>query len=192
MNIGLDFDGVISDCGRLKSDAAKKLFNKDIPSAKFKRELLIDGGLLTAEQYTELQKTIYGTREIGMLMEPIQDVLIYLPKIITEGHKVTIITSRGETSLEIAKEWAVLKNLRLNFIGVNGGNKADASRGLDLFIDDDLDKIEPLVGIVPHLFLFSHGYNEHINTGGIAQRIFSWKEFYEIISSFETVSRSGK
>jgi uncharacterized HAD superfamily protein len=185
MKIGLDFDGVISDCGKLKSYAAKKIFNKDIPSAKFKRELLIDGGILTGEEYTKLQKTIYETRELGMLMEPIEGVSIYLPKLLAEGHKITVVTSRGEKSLEIAKEWSAAKNIRLDFIGVNGGDKSGASRGLDLYIDDDLEKIEPLVGIVPRLFLFSHGYNAHIDTKGIAQRIASWKEFYELISAIK-------
>ena len=41
MKIGLDFDGVISDCGKLKSDSAKKLYGVDIPSAKFKKEIVV-------------------------------------------------------------------------------------------------------------------------------------------------------
>lgn len=56
MKIGLDFDGVISNCGMLKQDGAKKLYGVDIPSGKFKKKFVIEKGLLTAEQYRDLQK----------------------------------------------------------------------------------------------------------------------------------------
>ena len=105
MKIGLDFDGVISDCGKLKSDGAKKLYGIDIPPAKFKKEIVVGEKHLTANQYRELQKIIYGTREIGFLMEPVDDVLHYLPLLVAEGHIVLIVTSRWEVELEIAKEW---------------------------------------------------------------------------------------
>jgi len=95
MKIGLDFDGVISDCGKLKSDGAKKLYGVDIPSAKFKKEIVVGENHLTAEQYRELQRIIYGTREIGLLMKPVDGVLRYLPRLISDGHIILVITSRG-------------------------------------------------------------------------------------------------
>lgn len=184
MKIGLDFDGVISDCGKLKSDGAKRLYGVDIPPAKFKKEIVVGERHLTAEQYHELQKTIYGTREIGFLMEPVDGVLRYLPQLVADGHTVLVVTSRGEAELEIAREWSMRQRLKLDFVGVGYGNsKADAAVGLDLYMDDDLDKLEPLVSVVPHRFLFSWGYNAHVDVGTIAKRIASWNEFYCIISS---------
>lgn len=182
MKIGLDFDGVISDCGKLKSDGAKKIYGLDIPSAKFKKEIVIGEKYLTAEQYRELQKTIYGTKEIGLLMKPVDGVLHYLPRLLADGNMVLIVTSRGEVELEIAKEWSTSQGLQLDFVGVGYGNsKAGAAAGLDLYVDDDLDKLEPLVGIVPHRFLFSWGYNAKVDTGSIAKRVTSWRELYSII-----------
>jgi len=179
MKIGLDFDGVISDCGKLKSDGAKKLYGVDIPPAKFKKEIVVGEKHLTAEQYRELQKIIYGTREAGFLMEPVDGVLQYLPRLVADGHTILIVTSRGELELEIAKEWSTRQGLQLNFVGVGYGNsKAGATTGLDLYVDDDLDKLEPLIGIVPHRFLFSWGYNAHVDTGTIAKRIVSWEELH--------------
>jgi hypothetical protein len=81
MKIGLDFDGVIFDCGKLKSDVARKIYGKEIPPALFKKEFVIGNGLLTASEYRELQKLIYGTREYGLLAEPVAGVLYYLPKL---------------------------------------------------------------------------------------------------------------
>src|SRR3989338_1359975 len=118
MRIGLDFDGVISDCGRYKSDGAKKLYGVDIPPAKFKKEIVVGEKHLTMEQYRELQKIIYGTHEIGFLMEPVDGVLHFLPRLVADGHTVLVVTSRGEVELEIAKEWSTRQRLPLFFAGV--------------------------------------------------------------------------
>ncbi|MEK7114875.1 MAG: hypothetical protein AAB847_00740 [Patescibacteria group bacterium] len=186
MKIGFDFDGVISDCGKLKSDGAKKLYGLDIPPHKFKREVIIEEGILTAEQYRNLQKIIYGTREIGFLMELVDGVLQYISKLLTENHTILIITSRGEVELEIAKKWSLKQGLKLNFVGVGyGKSKAGAAEGLDVYVDDDLDKLEPLIDVVPHRFLFSWGYNANVDTGKIARRVASWKELYDIIHKLE-------
>lgn len=189
MKIGLDFDGVISDCGKLKSDGAKRLYGVNIPPAKFKKEIVVGERHLTMGQYRELQKIIYGTRKMGFLMEPVDGVLDILPRLVAAGHTVLVVTSRGAVELEIAKEWSLRQGLRLNFVGVGYGNsKAGAANGLDLYVDDDLDKLEPLVGVVPHRFLFSWGYNAHIEVGSVARRIASWEELYRTIQ----VLKSGQ
>lgn len=185
MKIGLDFDGVIANCGQLKSDGAKKLYGVEIPPEKFHKEIVVGENYLTLDQYQKLQKIIYGTRarEIGLLMEPVAGVLSFLPRLIVDGHSVMVVTSRGEAELDIASEWSFSQGLRLDFIGVGRKeNKARFVGGLDFYVDDDLDKLKPLVGIVPHLFLFSWGYNAHIDTGSIAKRLGSWEKMYNIIS----------
>jgi len=183
MKIGLDFDGVLSDCGKLKSYAANKLYGLYIPPEKFKKEIVIGGGHLTAEQYHNLQKMIYGTREMGLLMEPVGGMFEAISQLLAWGHTILIVTSRGQAELEIAKEWSVKQGLALDFIGGCSVSKATACVGLDVYIDDDLDKLEPLVGIVEHRFLFSWDYNSHLDEGTIAERIGSWVEFCKTIES---------
>lgn len=151
MRIGLDFDGVISDCGKLKSDTAKKLHGLDIPPEKFKKEIVIGEGYLTADQYRYLQEIIYETREVGFLMEPVAGVLQYIPELLALGHALLVVTSRGEAALKVAKEWSLRQGIALEFVGAgHDASKVAACTGLDVYIDDDLDKLGPLVGIVPH------------------------------------------
>lgn len=183
MRIGLDFDGVISDCGQLKSMGAARLYGVTIPPEKFKKEIVLGEKWLTPEQYRELQSNIYGTPELGLLMDPVPGMIEYLPLLISDGHQVTIITSRANTELSIARTWSVRQGLALTFIGVGYGNsKAEAARGLDVFVDDDLDKLVPLVPVVPHRFLFEWGYNQHVLVGQTARRIKSWAELYRWVS----------
>jgi len=180
MKIGLDFDGVITDCGKLKSDGAKRLYGIDIPAGQFKKEFIIGRGLLTPEQYRRLQEFIYDTREMGLLREPVDGALFFLPKLMAEGHIVSVITSQTEVGLKIVKEWSFCRGLMIDFVGVGlNKSKAQATAGLDVYVDDDLDKLEPLVGIVPNLFLFSWGYNQHLNEIGVAARVYSWEELYQ-------------
>ncbi len=182
MEIGLDFDGVITDCGQLKSDGAKKLYNVYISPGRFKKELVLGNNILTAQEYHRLQEIVYGTREVGLLMEPVAGVLQYLPRIIRNGHSVRIITSRGDAGVEIAREWSLKRNLVLNFIGVgHKDNKVEAATGLDIYMDDDFDKLKSLIGIVPRLFLFSWEYNKHIKNIDPVIRVESWKEFFDSI-----------
>lgn len=188
MRVGLDFDGVISDCGQLKSRGAQVLYGINIPPHRFKKEIIIGEGLLTAEQYRALQKSVYGTREMGFQMELVPGAKQHILQLINEGHEILVVTSREGIELEIAQEWARMQGISLTFVGVGyNKSKADAARGLCVYIDDDLDKVNPLVDVVPHRFLFSWGYNKHVAEGEVARRIESWAEFYRTIQTLSLI-----
>lgn len=183
LHIGLDFDGVISDCGQLKSEAARRMFGVEILPENFKKELVVNAGLLTMDQYRDLQQRIYGTEEFGMLAEPVPEAKEHLAKLAADGHRVRIITTRDGQTLEVAKKWCAKHGLELDFTGVGFGvTKAAAAEGCHLYCDDDLDKLQPLVGVVPNLYLFSWGYNRHADPTGVAHRIASWPDLYAVIS----------
>jgi len=185
MRIGLDFDGVISDCGKLKSLGAKKIFGLEIPSGKFKKEIIVGERILSLEQYNLLQEKIYGDEEFGFSMQPVEGALEFIPKLQEEKHEIVIITSRKERALYIAKEWLKRHNLSIKVVSVGpNAKKTEACIGLDVFIDDDFEKLEPLVSVVPNRFLFSWDYNLHINVEEtIAKRVNSWQHFYNEIKS---------
>lgn len=180
MKIGLDFDGVISDCGRLKCEGAKKLYGIDIPPERFKTELVVGNGILTLEQYRYLQKQIYENRDMALAMLPVDGVAEFVPRLQQEGYDLMVVTSRNEAGCEIAKEWIRKQNLMLKLVGVGGEGKAGDCRGLDVYVDDDWDKLEPLLVVVPHLYLFSWGYNQLISIDD-SLRVHSWEELYEKI-----------
>ncbi|MGB2761959.1 MAG: HAD hydrolase-like protein [Minisyncoccales bacterium] len=184
MEIGLDFDGVIIDREKLLMQAAEYLYRIKLSPKILKREILIESGILTKEQYNQLGRQIFETEEWGLRMKPVQGVLEYLSKLQIDRHKIKIITSRGDIASDIAREWLKQKGIEnIPVISVGYKNsKIEACQGLDIYIDDDLDKVESLVGVVPFLFLFSWPYNERspINSS-IIQRVYSWKHFYSEI-----------
>ncbi len=187
MNIGLDFDGVIADCGDLKSSVAKQMYEVNIPPGRFKKDWVVPNNWLTFEQYQCLQKLIYETEEVGLRIQPVPGALMYIPQLLSEGHTVKIVTSRAHKGLMVAKSWLQKHELDIQIFGCGyGETKAAACAGLDIYLDDDLDKLEPLVEVVPCRYLFSWEYNQHVDTGSTALRITSWVEFYSHLHTLET------
>jgi hypothetical protein len=78
-----------------------------------------------------------------------------------------------------------IQGLELHLVWVGGSvSKTEACRGLNVYIDDDLDKFEPIVHSVQHRYLFSWGCNKHIEVpASIAKRVNFWQHFYEEVSS---------
>jgi len=189
MNIGLDFDGVFTDVAKLKVAGIKELYNIAVPERHVHKYTLINKNLLTGEQYRELNKFIY-TSDFGKKLIPVEGIKEYIDRLINHGHNLKIVTSRGGDALEIAKEWLKEMDLPLEIIGVGPGkSKAPIveENKFDVFVDDDLYKLEPLCGIVPHRFLFSWGYNRHIDESSFVKRVSSWKALYSEIVSLNHV-----
>lgn len=187
MNIGLGFNGVITDCSNLKSFAAMNLYGVIIPPKDFKKEIVIASGILTEKQYCEIQRFIYETKEWGLSMEMVDgEIPVYLNHFDREGHKLVVVTSRDGTALDVAKEWSRRQGIDhyFEFVETGDQSKVEALRGFDLYVDDDLDKLEPLVGIVPQLLLFSRGCNNHGLNEGFAKRVSSWEELHHVIEVY--------
>lgn len=187
MKIGLDFDGVISNCGLLKQKTALKYFNINVPAEKFKKEFVLNNKLLTPDQYHDLQSLIYENWEVGYHMRPVRGALKYISKLILEKYEIIVITSRQGKSLEIAERWSKQFDLNLIFKGVGYGvSKAESADSCTVFVDDDIDKLEQLVEIVPYRYLFSWGYNQFANTRFITDRAHSWADLYRKIKQINS------
>lgn len=186
MYTGFDFDGVLTNCGRLKTEFAKILFNVDIPSEIFKKEIVVDNGLLTFEQYRTLQREIYNNKEIGLRMYPVDGMLEYLPRIQQDGHKMLIVTSRESAGISL--EWLLDRELYIPVTCVGYRNsKAVACKGMDVYVDDDIDKLEEISNVVRHRLLFTWPYNRHLNLDGTGvERVDGWKQLYDKIREIDS------
>ena len=179
LKIGLDFDGVIENCGELKTRGAKELFGIEIPIEFMNRSDAIKRGYLTQEQLKQLYVTVYGTREFGLSMKLVNCARSYIADLKSSGHEILVVTNRVDSHLEVAKEWSRQQRLDLDFVGIpDGTSKATALEGFDVFVEDDFNKLKLCYGIARHLFLFSWPYNEKENVQGIARRVYDWQYLY--------------
>lgn len=181
MKIGLDFDDVIVMSQGIKSRSAKDLFGVDIQPKDFRREKVVGQNILTDEQYTQAVRRVYnGTYKLF----PVPNALGTIKFLQKEGHSLKVVTNRSkeQDTLRYAEAWLKEQSLEIEITGVLYGNsKARACCGLDLFVDDDAEKITQLEGIVPHRLVFAWQFNEHLPTPLGAQRIESWPEILEYV-----------
>tara|TARA_Y100000310_G_scaffold208118_1_gene208648 strand:+ start:9488 stop:10051 length:564 start_codon:yes stop_codon:yes gene_type:complete len=186
MKIGLDFDGVITNLGTLKSKVAEKLFGVNVPENKFDKEYVIKNNILTDHQYSLLQDFAYIEKEALSFMHPVRGAIVNIKKLLDDGHTLKIVTGRSGKMLTNAKEWLDTNNLSLEIVGVGfKGSKEKELKGFDVFVDDYLFQLYQIKDSVPNRFLFSWEYNEGYHSDGIAERIHSWTGLYKRISNLK-------
>ena len=181
LRIGLDFDGVIADSMKIKARVANELFGQKIYWGDFKREIVV-GHWLTEEEYNTVNELTYRSWQYGKLIEPVAGAKFSIAWFKNLGYDLLIVTSRSGKIFDVAEQW--LEREKLNLIPIIGigykKNKAPilSAWSADIYIDDDLDKLLPLVGLIENLFLFSWPYNQHEILPPEIKRIENgWEEF---------------
>ncbi len=186
MNIGLDFDGVIFNSHPLKSMVAEKRFGIKIPPERYRREFVVGQDYMTGDAYRSVgEEAMGGTYPIP----PVQESLVYIP-LLQAKHTVRVVTSRTGDMLSYAEQLLQEHGLTLPATGVGYRlSKESACRDLDVYVDDDLEKLIPLIGVVPNLFFFSWPWNiDEQEPEGIV-RVQSWWELYNYIHYEVTVTK---
>lgn len=187
MRIGLDYDGVITDSRELKSKRAQEEYGVRIPVSLFKWHQVVQGGLLTAQQYRDIQRAVHFGETENILAPFLPGLESYLPQLLV-GNEVRIVTGRDGDAARFASSRLRGIGIGIPLTGVGHGvSKRDATRGLDVFIDDDLDKLVDLE--VPHRFLFTHEYNLHERLPEGIKRVYSWEDLYQKIEKIAEVHR---
>jgi len=183
MNIGLDFDGVMADTIDLKHKMAKEMFGVEgIPSERFKEYMVVGDGYMSKENYRKLMNTVCGDRKIGVQAKAVPGAVEYIKLLKQQDHNLTVISSRENEEFEVLKDWCKQRDLDLKYISVGyGKDKIQYSGSLDVYIDDDLPKLKPLIGITRNLFLLTqvHNINHELPEG--IRRVASWEEFYNFV-----------
>lgn len=179
MNIGFDFDGVIANSHPLKSIVAREKYGVEISSAQFRRKNIV-GAVLTADQYQSVNEAVFGgTYDI----EPVKESLYYVQALRSHGYGLKIVTSRTGQMLAAASNWLRQKNVAdIHIVGVGKEiTKLEACKGLDVYVDDSVQKLAPLVGHVKHLLVFCWDYNSHEQAPAGVTKVASWYDIYNYI-----------
>ena len=178
MKLGFDFDGVYAEVHTLKASLALSKFGVDIPVDQFERKWVVPN-LLTEDQYREINREVFLNRQS---LPVILGSVPYTKLLLQENHSIGIFTSRYGESLRLAQELIGEYGLNLPVVGAGYGlSKVRVCKGLDVYTDDDLEKLIPLVGIVPHLLLFSSPQNLHEKIPKGITRVADWPAVYQRI-----------
>jgi len=194
MRIGVDFDGVISDCTIVKQMLAKQWYNVNLRPEECTTD--IAKNIIGKEQYERLYKTI-ESGDLALSCSPTPNCAATLGKLIVDGHRIVIVTSldvpkRGYAFEFIKKnkipyhhwislpwrenEKGILERVKKKFI--------ITKLYLDVLIDDSYENLEPLIGTGVLLLLFDQPWNRHIKEQKGIIRAKGWSEIYKLLQFF--------
>lgn len=187
LSIGIDLDGVTLNTPAYGVELLRRRHGIDVPMRFYRRDRIQEVAGITEANFAAMKQRLYRERWPIELMPGALHHICMLRD--AHGHTLKFVTSRSGVLLDRARE--LLAKHPLNDIPVVGVGrdvpKTDATTGMDVFIDDDVHKLEPLVD-VPHRILFSHPYNEDDELPEGIVRLSGWAEIYQYIGKF---SRGG-
>jgi len=193
MAIASDLIGVIADTDKAIIRCAKDIYGVDLSSVVIKREVVVKSGLLTEKQYRILQLESASNWEWAKhteLIPGVKDVAIFLQEM---RCALAIVTSRsdevGYPMLSTTVRWLQEQGLMRYLFDVKGvgyhKSKATAIQELRpqpvVYVDDYINKLEPLIGVVEQLFLFTRPHNEYIELPPGIKRVDSWLNIYDVV-----------
>ncbi len=137
---GIDYDGVIADTSRVKSQWIRKNLGRKIPTWKTDRTQCVP--LIGLENYEKMSRAVYE-KELSLKAPAVPGVRNALHQLRRKG-KIYIVTARKREQIAYAKAWLQRQNLSHLIDGfyafVKEGSKDTIARkyGLKVLIDDDL------------------------------------------------------
>jgi len=180
MKIGLDFDGVIADTSYLKQKYIKKKYGVELAIEECKREFANKKGISTIDYYGMLRK-MYETK-LTLKAVPVPDAVKNIKKLKNQNHIIYVITSRENKGAGFARKWLKKNKLDIPLLNTNLRPKTEFCRDFEVFVDDDYNKLEHLIGTVPNLFLLDLPYNKHIKTNSHIKRA-DWPGIYNWVQN---------
>lgn len=133
MNIGLDYDGVIADTNKVKSEWLKQTFGINIPAHLTNRTSCIRELAKyfpkekSVEIYDNFQTFIYG----GEYARNAPEIpgAVDLIKRLSGKHSLWIVTARYDPLMQDAKDYLIARNILSCFKGIESAGNVDPTLG---------------------------------------------------------------
>lgn len=192
MNIGFDIDGVLTDVSKFQIEYGKKFFKN--------RELVNENGYSIREMFNCTKEEEYDFWKHNLLnytinFPPRIGVVELFNKLILEGHKIFIISSRikcadndfvGRLIKKLVKQWFKKNNIPYNYIffcsienSPEEKSKCCVENKIDYMVEDTVENIEE-IRKVTKVICFSNKYNVNYTKVEIAHDL---NEVHKIINS---------
>jgi hypothetical protein len=192
LRIGMDFHGIIVDPTSVKQRIAYEITGQWILPELLKREIAVPEGILTNDEYDEMNRRIYETEGSILRAPPVDGAIETILALVKAGHEVDIITASGVAAFKNAVLWCRNHGLEIPGIRLFGvgpdGDKIQVVRRMDIYLDDEFKHLDAVKDVIEHLFLLDRGYNQHERVGHIAKRVANFLAFFREVQriDFET------
>lgn len=192
--IALGLDEVFVSSTAAKIQYAEKMYGIDGLLPPIKRDVVVERDQkMTLPQFRKLQREVGSEWKWAKLMTPVSGVEQVVPRLWVMGCALWVVTSKtdepGYPMLSTAKRWLRSQGLLDFLVDVKGAgyqqSKAPVIEELQprpsVFMDDDLDKLLLVRGVVENLFLFSRLHNLNQELPPDIRRVDSWWHFRDVV-----------
>lgn len=183
MKIGIDIDGVITDFVSEFNKSVKNRYGVNMSEQNIREHDLYKILGIPAKELQDIVMEVFP-KDLDPQPHAIESI-----KELSKNHEIYIITAREPETLDLSEKW--LKNhevpyKRLAFMKEGDKHKFIQEDDLDIVIDDNLKEITNWIGIVPHIIVLDHPWNQSLNVKNYFYIAKDWKEIMSIIKKIET------
>jgi phosphoglycolate phosphatase-like HAD superfamily hydrolase len=158
--LALDYDGVIADTNRVKSDWIAENLGQDVPPWLCNRTECVP--IIGLENYNRMSPIVYG-REASLRARPMPGVLEAV-RTLRQAYHLIIVTARTEEQIQWTREWLAQQGIENEFEGIHSSSggvaKAEIVHRLGAFalVEDDIRHLKKLpevpfarIHLAPHV-----------------------------------------
>lgn len=179
LNLGIDFDGVITDPTQLKIDWIKENCGIILKPEQTIKQVAMP--IIGKDTYKKMIAQTYGG-DWAMRNRVRSDAVDGLEYLMAAGHKVFIITSRNDVEFEMALR--LIERDKVPFTNLHNTSeepKVDTCRKweIDIFLDDSKSKLVPLQEIPNITLVFFNCFQEKKEHG--FKEVADWFEFLVLV-----------
>lgn len=183
---GLDFNGVIADTNRAKSDWIRRNLNVEVEPWKTDKTSCVP--IIGAEEYRKMSEYVFS--RVSTLLTPVVSGALSGVACLSRHADLYLVTMRSGERMDYAKEWLGQMDILRYFKGFGDIRRSDGTAktkvelarefGLDVMIDDDERHLVP--GIAKEkLILFKNGASsDYIVPNGVDLAT-SWNDVCKIL-----------
>lgn len=193
--IAVDFDGVIANTDKAKMEFARKELGIDILEKQMKLRYFVKlfGEKEGSTLYSSIIQSVYHSKMMVTDVEPTEDSVSCIKTLQERGWRCVVVTSRqgsvdehGDSSLYWA--WRFVEKYHFSIqkpdmYSIGSQTKREICLRLcaDALVDDDYDKLLPVINAGISGFLFSTETNqedEFLYHPFMAIRVVGWKDLF--------------
>jgi len=183
LTIGVDIDGVIVDYAAVMLPVASEICGRPVTLQDLRSWDLMDALDINEEQFKRLWEATLGT-DLLRYAPPIEGAIQGLSSL--GKHEVWLVTARPASLQEVTLSWLAEYNARYDhIIHDRYGDKVQAGRGFDVFVEDHLDEAHNIAEAGVFSILMDQPWNQSPVLHPNCCRVFDWNSIITLVNKLE-------
>ena len=167
LKAGIDLDGVLGNVSLSIINFINGVYDESFTTDDITHYKIEDWFPKMTKQQAKL---LFKIPEFYLNMLPYPKAIESVNKLKKMGWWIDIVTARDWGCLDITTDWLHNEGVefdRLSFVDSHQKANYSFDERFDIFVEDNPDTVNQLIGVVPLVYLIDAPYNQEVNNGAI-------------------------